>query len=80
MIDMNTELDALNTKLIAHELPAVADGSIYLNTGSCGRKPVSVLQAIERGWNEFNYNPTIETFIDQSSWHEARQAVFPGGR
>jgi len=48
---------------------------LYLNTGSCGRKPQAVLAAINQGWTDFNVNPTITTFIDQSPWELARGAV-----
>jgi len=50
--------------LIESEWPPAADGSVYLNSGSCGRKPRSVLAAMHAGWEESNTNPTRHTFIE----------------
>src|ERR1700722_6399924 len=52
----------LDTALITEQWPAPADGSIYLNNGSCGRKPLVVLEAINQGLAECNLNPTLFTF------------------
>lgn len=60
--------------LVAAEWPAPADGSIYLNSGSCGRKPQSVWQSLEKGYRRFNDNPTRLTFLDEEIWQEARLA------
>ncbi len=59
---------------MAAEWPAPADGSIYLNSGSCGRKPQSVWQSLEKGYRRFNDNPTRLTFLDEEIWQDARLA------
>ncbi|HEY9678844.1 MAG TPA: aminotransferase class V-fold PLP-dependent enzyme [Drouetiella sp.] len=41
-------------------------GCLYLNTGSCGRKPQSVLDALDEGWRNLNVNPTVTTFLDET--------------
>ncbi len=61
------ELGELNKSLVASEFPYGAPGNtefpLYLNTGSCGRKPVSVIAALEEGWRKLNQNPTLTTFF-----------------
>lgn len=61
--------------LIRSEWPASDDGSLYFNTGSCGRKPQRVLKAIEDGWRRLNLNPTIMTFLDNSPMDAARAGI-----
>lgn len=67
--------DALDLDLIRREFPQIADGSLYFNTGSCGRKPVSVLAAMAQAWEKFNTNPTHHTFFSEEWIGGARQAV-----
>ncbi len=45
-------------------MPKAKDGSIYLNAGSCGRKPKQVEEAVRTGWQKLNYNPTLFTYGD----------------
>lgn len=62
-------------ELVRAEWPTPEDGSLYFNTGSCGRKPARVLRAIEEGWRKFNLNPTIATFFDEEPLDSARSAL-----
>jgi isopenicillin-N epimerase len=62
-------------ELIRSEWPAPEDGSLYFNTGSCGRKPRRVLKAIEDGWRKLNLNPTTMTFLDEEPLDAARGAL-----
>ena len=62
----------IDMELVAGEWPAKGRNGIYLNSGSCGVKPVSVLKAIENGWKYLNENPTIATFLDREIWESAR--------
>lgn len=59
---------------VAAEWPGPEDRSIYLNSGSCGIKPQSVLVALAEGYRKFNDNPTRITFLDEKIWQEARRA------
>ena len=61
--------------LIAWEFPPTPDSGTYLNTGSCGRKPRSVLDSIQMGWEKLNANPTIMTFVSDEPISSARQAL-----
>lgn len=63
---------ALDQELVRQEFPTT--DSIYLNTGSCGRKPASVLAAINAGWQKLNINPTYSTFLDAEPMKTARTA------
>jgi selenocysteine lyase/cysteine desulfurase len=63
----------LNQKLVEAEFPRTAD-AIYLNTGSNGRKPISVLHTINDAWGRLNINPTLSTFLDPEPWLKAREA------
>jgi isopenicillin-N epimerase len=65
---------SLNFSLVQQEFPRIAN-AIYLNTGSNGRKPQSVLAAIADGWQRLNENPTIMTFLDPEIWTRARIAA-----
>lgn len=47
----------------------------YLNTGSVGHKPLSVLEAIERGWRHLNTNPTLTTYLESEHIETCRQAA-----
>ncbi len=64
----------LNYDRIKKEFP-VEEGCLYLNTGSCGRKPQSVLRALSQGWQDLNVNPTLATFMDESALGDAKKAV-----
>lgn len=70
---MQSSRSALSLELIADEYPA--GNSIYLNYGSCGKKPCSVLRALQTGWQRLNQNPTIMTFLDEQPWEIARSAA-----
>lgn len=48
---------------------------IYLNTGSSGRKPTSVLKAVAEGTEKLNINPTRTIFIDDHHYSLARAAA-----
>ncbi len=62
--------------LLGREFPPPADGSIYLNSGSCGRKPRSVVETLKVGLEEANCNPTRYTFIEGERFAaEARAAA-----
>src|SRR6185369_3581344 len=69
--ELTTHL-GLDHDLVAEEFPPPADGSVYLNTGSCGRKPRSVLKALADGYEKLNLNPTLMTFLDPNPWSLAR--------
>lgn len=64
----------LDQELVQREFPCIGD-ALYLNTGSCGRKPQSVLKALASGWEQLNENPTITTFMDPSPWQAARSVA-----
>lgn len=65
----------LNLDLVYEEWPPPEDGSLYFNSGSCGRKPRRVLRAIEEGWRRLNLNPTVLTFLDPGPMDAARMAL-----
>jgi selenocysteine lyase/cysteine desulfurase len=71
---INSSATGLDFDRVKKEFPK-EEGCLYLNTGSCGRKPQSVLNALSQGWNDLNVNPTITTFIDESSMTEARESA-----
>ncbi len=64
----------INFDQVGKEFP-VQQGCLYLNTGSCGRKPQSVVRALSQGWQDLNVNPTLSTFMDESALGDAKQAV-----
>lgn len=69
---------ALDSTLVAREFPRLPPAQadcVYLNTGSNGRKPQSVLAAISDGWKKLNVNPTITTFLDEEPHNSARLAL-----
>ena len=69
---------ALDQTLLLSEFPSSEkepERCIYLNTGSCGRKPASVLAAINQGWQKLNINPTYATFLDEEPQNSARYAI-----
>jgi selenocysteine lyase/cysteine desulfurase len=68
-------ISQLDRKLITSQWAAPEDGSIYLNNGSCGRKPLVVLQAIEQGLAQCNLNPTLFTFGNPAPRQEAVDAA-----
>ena len=61
--------------LVSAEYPVNEDGSIYFNSGCCGRKPLAVLKAVARANEKLNTNPCHFTFNDQSYSEQARAAV-----
>ena len=63
----------LNQALIEAEFPRTTD-AIYLNAGSNGRKPASVLETINTSWQQLNINPTLTSFLDPEPWTRAREA------
>jgi isopenicillin-N epimerase len=67
-------ISSIDNKIQEQWLPA-SDGSIYLNNGSCGRKPKVVLDAISQGTQKLNLNPTLFTFLDTTMRNEACQAA-----
>lgn len=69
------ESNKLDEQLLSSEWPAGIYKGIYLNSGSCGVKPKSVLTAIQNGWNKLNENPTLMTFLDSEVWDRARSAA-----
>lgn len=75
---MSTGADAhcrLDMAAVRAQWPRPADGSTYLNTGTCGRKAQRVLAAITEGWQRFNCNPTLSTFYLEDDLQQARQAA-----
>jgi isopenicillin-N epimerase len=71
---INSSVVELNLEQIAKEFPPEKD-CLYLNTGSCGRKPQSVLRALSQGWQDLNVNPTLTTFMDESALADAKNAT-----
>jgi len=63
----------LDKTLVASEFPFGSKDALYLNTGSCGRKPASVLAALEDGWRRLNQNPTLTTFFETQLREDARK-------
>lgn len=59
--------------VVAAEFPRRQE--IYLNTGSSGRKPTSVLQAVAEGTEKLNINPTRTIFVDTDHYASARHAA-----
>lgn len=74
MTATNSSAAGLDFDLVKQEFPTEPN-CLYLNTGSCGRKPQSVLQALSSGWNDLNVNPTLTTFIDDSALRQAKEAA-----
>lgn len=68
--DSNLDFD-----LVRAEWKPGAIKGIYLNSGSCGVKPDSVLRALRLGYEKLNENPTLMTFIDEEIWARARIAA-----
>lgn len=62
----------LDKTLVASEFPYGPKDPMYLNTGSCGRKPASVIAALEDGWSRLNQNPTLTTFFETELREDAR--------
>lgn len=60
-------------QIAAREFPERTE--VYFNTGSCGRKPDSVMRAINQGWEELNVNPTWTTFASDEHKSLARSAA-----
>jgi isopenicillin-N epimerase len=66
---------SIDMSLVRAEWPQIPDRSIYLNTGSCGRKPASVLKVLAQSYETFNANPTFYTFFADEWLHEVRTAL-----
>lgn len=64
--------EQLDKTLVASEFPFGPKDPMYLNTGSCGRKPASVIAALEDGWRRLNQNPTLTTFFETKIREDAR--------
>lgn len=62
-------------ELISREFPRDASEVTYLNTGSCGRKPHSVLSTLQKSWLALNDNPTLTTFIETAAIERARKSA-----
>ncbi len=69
-----TKVD-IDLELLRREFPPPEDGSAYLNSGSCGRKPQRALKAWSEGIARMNSNPTLYTFFDTPAWDAAKQAA-----
>jgi selenocysteine lyase/cysteine desulfurase len=65
----------LDRELLAEEFNFSYSKTIYLNTGSCGRKPKSVQIAQQEAYKELNNNPTLQTFLDESLHNKTKAAV-----
>lgn len=65
----------MNRDIVAREFPPNATDVLYLNTGSCGRKPWSVVRAMNEGLKRLNENPTLLTFIEPEPKADARAYV-----
>ena len=72
---IKAELEELDLQLLISEWPAGIYKGVYLNSGSCGVKPRSVLDAIQTGWNKLNENPTLATFLDKEVWETTKSAA-----
>lgn len=71
----STEPLELNRDIVETEFPRDESGVLYLNTGSCGRKPVSVQSAVDEGLKRLNQNPTLLTFFSPDVKNAARKAA-----
>jgi selenocysteine lyase/cysteine desulfurase len=60
-------------EVLSAEWVGQGDGSIYLNFGSCGRKPQRVQAAMQDGWAKLNYNPTNFVYNYQEADESARR-------
>lgn len=67
--------DAALREIIDTQFPPDKEGVTYLNTGSVGRKPTCVLDALNQGVKQLNLNPTITTFLDPEPISTARKAA-----
>ncbi len=67
--------DGLDLELVRREFAPDKNGHIYFNTGCCGRKSVSVLNAMARAHEALNLNPCHFTFNDNSAIEQARAAA-----
>jgi isopenicillin-N epimerase len=68
-------MNRLDLEAVAKEFPPDKDGHVYFNSGCCGRKPVSVLEAMARTYERLNSNPCHFTFNDSSPVDQARASV-----
>ncbi len=68
--ELNLNLDRVRSEWLPPK-----DGSAYLNTGSCGRKPKVVIDALKKSLEQININPTYSVFLDQEPWQKARTAA-----
>jgi Selenocysteine lyase len=68
-------LDERHRAIVEREFPRAFAGVTYLNAGSAGRKPNSVLDAVSAGWQHLNINPTLTTFLEEDWISSARNAA-----
>lgn len=68
-------MKTLDLQAVRQEYPPDKDGHIYFNSGCCGRKPQSVLDAMARADEKINTNPCHFTFLDNSPVDQARETV-----
>ncbi|HEY9786420.1 MAG TPA: aminotransferase class V-fold PLP-dependent enzyme [Candidatus Obscuribacterales bacterium] len=61
----------LDWEVVEREFPPNPN-VLYLNTGSCGRKPRRVMDAVYAAMGANNENPTLVTHIDMAPKNEAR--------
>lgn len=71
--DVGCEPDAALKAVIDTQFPDRKDRVTYLNTGSVGRKPTCVVDALNRGVKQLNTNPTLTSFLDPEPLGRARQ-------
>lgn len=67
--------DAALKAVIDLQFPGAKDGVTYLNTGSVGRKPICVIEALNQALKELNSNPTLTTFVSRAPLERARKAA-----
>jgi len=68
-------MKAIDLDVVAQEYPPSKDGHIYFNSGCCGRKPQSVLEAMARAYERINTNPCHFSFRDITAVDQARMAA-----
>ncbi|MBS2006988.1 MAG: aminotransferase class V-fold PLP-dependent enzyme [Cyanobacteria bacterium SZAS TMP-1] len=68
-------MQAEDRESVAAEYPSSDEGYVYFNSGCCGRKPLSVLDAMARAYERINTNPCHFTFRDTAHLDQARQAA-----
>lgn len=77
--DVSTEipvcLDERHSNFVREEFRPDDTSVSYLNWGSVGRKPESVLAAVNQGWRRLNDNPTRVTYLEDDIKENARQSL-----